>query len=158
MPEVESNRTHLFNNSTAETSRMDSDALAFDIHEQYLDQLYRQFNIEVNHALLFYLSNEVDPVIFVDQQEINVGRSDAMGRVVPEFDLESFSARENGVSRLHAQIIFDGEHYVVQDLHSTNGTWLNGQKLIPYEYHRIEDGSTVQFARIAMTAFVIHRS
>lgn len=34
-----------------------------------------------------------------------------------------------GVSRYHAEIRLDGGQYLVADLGSTNGTWLNGQRL-----------------------------
>jgi len=157
MPEMKSNRTTLFDEEKHATTKIDAHALEFDAHEQYLDQLYRQYNIEVNHALLFYISDEEEPMIFVDKEEINIGRGDEMGHIVPEFDLVPFGGREAGISRLHAQIMWDGEYYVIQDLHSTNNTWLNGNKLVPYQYYRIEDGATLQFARIALTAFVIKR-
>lgn len=158
MPEQKPQRTYLFENNAAETSKIDSEALAIDAHEQYLDQLYRQYNIEVNHAILFYISDEVEPVIFVDKGEINIGRGDHMGHIAPELDLENYNGRELGVSRLHAQIIFDGENYIIQDLHSTNYTWLNGRKLVPYQPYKINDGAGLQFGRLGMTAFVIQRS
>lgn len=143
--------------NTGKTQRLKADTVSLDAHEQYLDRLYRQYNIRVNHALLFYIENETEPIIFVDKDEINVGRQDDKGRITPELDLGLYDGADLGVSRLHAKIIRENDLYLIQDLHSTNHTWLNGHKLVPYQYVAINDGSIVQFGRLAMTVFIIQR-
>ncbi|MGJ3239071.1 MAG: FHA domain-containing protein [Anaerolineae bacterium] len=140
-----------------DTRDLDPLSLKLNVHEQYLERLYQQYNIKVDHALLFYVEEDQEPVIFVDKAEINVGRRDDNGRIIPEFDLSAYDGAESGVSRLHAKIVWDGEQYLIQDLHSTNHTWLNSHKLIPYQYSPIPDGAIIQFGRLAMTAFVIKR-
>lgn len=35
----------------------------------------------------------------------------------------------SNVSRHHARLIYDGEEYVIEDLNSTNGTFVNGVKI-----------------------------
>lgn len=37
--------------------------------------------------------------------------------------------RDNRVSRTHARIFADGSHYVVEDLNSRHGTWVNGEQI-----------------------------
>lgn len=150
--------TAILSDDANSTNKIDSEALSLDVHELYLDQLYRQYNIEVNHALLFYIANEAEPVIFVDKVEISVGRGDARGRINPEFDLGNFRGAELGVSRLHARIVWDNKRYLIQDIGSTNHTWINGQKIVPYQWHPIDDGYTLQFGKLALTAFVITRT
>ena len=140
-----------------ETRDLEMESVPFDMHEQYLENLYRQYNIRVNHALLFYVEGETEPIIFVDKTEINIGRQDARGRITPELDLSGFDGAERGVSRLHAKIVHINGRYLIQDLHSTNFTWLNGHKLIPYQYSPIPDGSVIQIGRLAMNVFVIKR-
>lgn len=60
------------------------------------------------------------------------------------------------VSRHHAQVawerIGDREGYVVQDLHSKNGTFINGLELT--EPHLLEDGDEIQIALRFKLAFV----
>lgn len=56
------------------------------------------------------------------------------------------------VSRVHAEISHDGEHFYVQDLKSTNETKLDGQVLPPFEKRRIRDGATITLADVALTA------
>ncbi|MCZ7670870.1 MAG: FHA domain-containing protein [Chloroflexi bacterium] len=44
-------------------------------------------------------------------------------------DLEPMGAAAYGVSRRHAQIVRTDDKFVFEDLRSTNGTWINGQRL-----------------------------
>lgn len=152
------NNTSLLVNNGHSTSKIDTESLSLDVRDQYLDQLYRQYNIEVNHALLFYIASHQEPMIFVDKAEVNVGRGDARGRITPEFDLSYYGGSELGVSRLHSRIVRDDNVYLIQDLGSTNYTWLNGQRMIPYQWYQLDDGHTLQFGKLATTVFVIERN
>jgi hypothetical protein len=58
-------------------------------------------------------------------------------------DLAPYEALEKGVSRLHAAIYRNESTLVIQDLHSTNGTVLNGQRLSPNEQQRLHDGDVI---------------
>ncbi len=51
------------------------------------------------------------------------------------------------VSRLHSQIDYINEDYYITDLNSTNGTYLNGQRLAPHEQVKLSLGDHIQFAR-----------
>lgn len=48
----------------------------------------------------------------------------------------SFGDGERRVSSHHAEIIRKGDHYVLHDLGSTNGTMINGRRVIASELHR----------------------
>ena len=139
------------------TRQLSEESMDFDMHAEYLDQLYRQYNIKVDNALLFYIDSEPEPMIFVDKREINIGRQDSAGHITPEMDLNEHNGGERGVSRLHAQIKFKEGKYLLQDLHSTNGTWLDGKKLVPYQRYELRDGSMLQLGRLMTRVFVIQR-
>lgn len=49
-----------------------------------------------------------------------------------------------GVSREHARVSFDGEHYYVEDLESRNGTRVNGKRI---KRHRLRDGDVIQISK-----------
>jgi len=51
----------------------------------------------------------------------------------PNIDLTPYQATSLGVSRLHAKLTRQIETVMVEDLGSVNGTFLNGQKLVPYQ-------------------------
>ena len=52
------------------------------------------------------------------------------------------------VSRFHAKIEQENEQFFLVDLNSTNGTFINGQRLEPNARHRICQGDLIAFAEI----------
>jgi hypothetical protein len=53
------------------------------------------------------------------------------------------------ISRYHAKITKEEEHYYITDLNSTNGTFINGQMLQTYEKKEIVLGDEISFANIS---------
>lgn len=56
------------------------------------------------------------------------------------------------VSREHAVILEDiyegdGQGYILRDMGSTNGTWLNGKKIKRGNQEQLEDGAVIRFAK-----------
>jgi pSer/pThr/pTyr-binding forkhead associated (FHA) protein len=69
-----------------------------------------------------------------------IGRWDAENLIFPEVDLDSEDP-EAKVSRRHARITISGTEASIEDLGSTNGTYLNrGRRLIPGQPFRIING------------------
>ena len=54
------------------------------------------------------------------------------------------------VSRIHAEISWDGEHFFIKDLKSLNGTKVDGQALAPHEKRRLRDGASVTLADVTL--------
>jgi DNA-binding winged helix-turn-helix (wHTH) protein len=57
------------------------------------------------------------------------------------------------VSRLHTEIRCEGKRYVIIDLGSTNGTFLNGQALEPNRRHPLTHGDLIQIATVVVLRF-----
>lgn len=55
------------------------------------------------------------------------------------------------VSRMHARVIREEDHYYIEDLNSTNGTYKNGLALQPYEKRRLEEGDELKIGRVLLT-------
>ncbi|MBN1679573.1 MAG: FHA domain-containing protein [Anaerolineae bacterium] len=55
-------------------------------------------------------------------------------------DLTHLRAKQHGVSREHCQLRRRDNHLIVIDLASTNGTYLNGKALLPYQEHIVAHG------------------
>ncbi len=53
---------------------------------------------------------------------------------------------EQGVSRKHAEIVAKDLEFHIEDLSTTNGTFVNDKK-IPAEGHRLQDGDGIRLAR-----------
>jgi hypothetical protein len=76
-------------------------------------------------------SIEGEELLVSIEEAILVGRMhgwDGEHRII---DLSPFGAYEKGVSRRHLRIRRRGTLIYVADLGSSNGTWLNGQRLVP---------------------------
>ena len=59
------------------------------------------------------------------------------------FDLTEFQASGLGVSRRHCLLLQRGCEVIVMDLDSTNGTYINGRRLLPHRVHAVTQGDRV---------------
>lgn len=82
--------------------------------------------------------------------ELILGRFDASTQFSPEVDLQAYGATDKGVSRRHASIIRrDGALHIV-DLDTPNGTYLNGQRLIPHQARVLRDGDNIRLGHLVL--------
>ncbi|WP_248925606.1 DUF6382 domain-containing protein [Paenibacillus hamazuiensis] len=49
-----------------------------------------------------------------------------------------------GVSRAHVEFMQTDGHYMVKDLGSKNGSFLNGEQMVPYKVYSLKEGDTVK--------------
>jgi len=75
--------------------------------------------------------------------ETNIGRWDADSGIFPDVDLDEDDA-EAKVSRRHARIVNHNSQFFIEDLGSTNGTFVNrGRRLLPGKRHMLQNGDEV---------------
>lgn len=89
--------------------------------------------------------------------ETVIGRSDG-GTVKPDIDLSAHDAAVLGVSRLHVALNYNAESNLlsIADMKSANGTYINGQKLLPQEVRVLRDGDELRIGRLAVRAYFQH--
>jgi len=90
-----------------------------------------------------------DPLLVRVDDEI------VLGRVTPNstkclVDLTAHRAGLLGVSRQHAVITRRGREYTIEDLRSTNGTWVNEQWLVPGQPHTLTSGDQIQLGELIL--------
>ena len=85
------------------------------------------------------------------KSEFLVGREDPVSNIYPDIDLTPHKGEEHGVSRMHAKIYAQGAQYLIEDLNSTNSTYLNRQKLAAKTPTPIKDGDEVRFGKVEAT-------
>ncbi|MBO4416349.1 MAG: FHA domain-containing protein, partial [Lachnospiraceae bacterium] len=52
-----------------------------------------------------------------------------------------------GISRYHMKIDREGDDFTISDLNSTNGTFINGERLAPHLPHRIRRGDELRIGK-----------
>lgn len=82
--------------------------------------------------------------------EVVVGRYNRSTGFYPTIDLSPVEGKKKGVSRRHATINQRGDLIFITDHGSLNGTYLNGQRLIPDQARIVRDGDTIRIAHITL--------
>lgn len=91
------------------------------------------------------------PVVASGSSDIVLGRF-SPGDPSPTVDLTPYHGSLMGVSRQHAIIKRDSTGYCIQDIGSTNGTWLNEEKLTPYKSYPIHSGDLIRLGQLGINA------
>lgn len=99
--------------------------------------------------VILHVKDASEPMTILPKGRLVVGRSDNNSSVQPDIDLAPFGAIEKGVSRQHAAIELSGDDtLMVLDVGSSNGTYLNGQRLLPNQPRVLRDGDEVRFGKL----------
>jgi len=103
------------------------------------------------------LSKMTDPRLVVTGAPIPLPKDDVLiGRVrpgvtpVPDVDLVPHGGDQMGVSRQHARMLHGSGGWVLEDLNSTNGTFLNGKQVSPGQQVRVLTGDIVRFGTLTL--------
>lgn len=91
-------------------------------------------------------SGQIVPL--ADRDEFTLGRITEGQPIMPDVDLSPFNAYANGVSRLHAVIKREGEKATIIDLGSSNGTYINGNRIIPHAEQPVNHGDLIYLGKL----------
>jgi len=111
------------------------------------------------HAkLVIHRGRSVGKEFPLSDDEAHIGRWDADGGILPDVDLDSDDP-EAKVSRRHARITRRGGQYFIEDLGSTNGTFINrGRRLLPGDRQPLRDGDEVIVGKTFLKFHVLGQS
>ena len=100
-------------------------------------------NDKAHARLVIERGKSIGKQFMLNSPESNIGRWDADGGIFPDVDLDSDDP-EAKVSRRHARItLLEGKHFL-EDLGSTNGTFVNrGKRLHPGTRQPLNDGDEI---------------
>ncbi len=85
------------------------------------------------------------------KSEFLIGREDPVSNIYPDIDLTPHKGEDYGVSRMHAKIYVQNGQYLVEDLNSTNSTYVNRQKLAPKMPAALKEGDELRFGKVEAT-------
>ncbi|OGO28405.1 MAG: hypothetical protein A2Z16_09130 [Chloroflexi bacterium RBG_16_54_18] len=84
------------------------------------------------------------------QDEITIGRVDLVRNIFPDIDLSGYGGESNGVSRMHARLVLQSNLVYIEDLNSTNYTFVNKLRLQPGQPYPVSDGDEIRLGLLAM--------
>lgn len=82
--------------------------------------------------------------------EALIGRLDLKTGFRPQIDFTNADGKELGVSRRHATINQRGDLIFVTDHNSLNGTYLNGQRLVPEQARVMRDSDSLRIGHVTL--------
>lgn len=92
----------------------------------------------------------------VGRNEFTFGRVTEGQPILPDIDLSPYEAYAQGVSRLHASIKVAGTRVTIMDLGSSNGTRVNGQKIIPHVDYPLSHGDIISLGKLKFQILLNH--
>lgn len=99
--------------------------------------------VGVHSVLIIERGGAANTEFPLTNEESQIGRWDADNGIFPDIDLDAFDA-DAKVSRRHARVIHRDGIFMVEDLGSTNGTFVNrGRRLLPGSPHVLADGDEI---------------
>lgn len=101
-------------------------------------------------SFALWIANTGRRQIFELNQEILIGRADTANQVFPDLDLAPDGGIEGGVSRRHARITFREGIPYVEDLNSTNHSYLNSVRLEPLVPQALHHGDELRLGMISL--------
>lgn len=122
---------------------------ASDLYRIYFGE--RPPSIEVAIAKMVVMDTDtLAQFPIAPDNEVTIGRVDPHRGIRPEIDLTKFDPASR-ISRRHARITSRGSQFFIEDLGSSNGTIINGQKrLKPQEPYPLTAGDVVKIGETTM--------
>ncbi|MEO1095161.1 MAG: FHA domain-containing protein [Cyanobacteria bacterium J06638_28] len=107
--------------------------------------------IQVNQFKLFHTQTNTPIELPPQLTLIHLGKPNE--RVPPTIDVSGFPNSEI-VSRIHANIRVEGDIYYVEDVGSSNGTYINNMPLAPGNRHRLRPGDRIALGKGDKVTFI----
>jgi len=90
----------------------------------------------------------------VGRTEFTLGRVTEGQPILPDIDLTPYEAYSQGVSRLHAALKIMNQRVAIMDLGSSNGTRVNGQKIVPNVDYPVGNGDMLALGRLRIQMLI----
>jgi len=126
---------------------------SFDAEYLDIDERVDPFHEEdtgTNDAIPWVIELKVEDENAILRAEVReaatIGRGSGPG--ASDVDLSPYGGLEAGVSRRHAIILARKKFLSIRDLNSTNGTFINGLRLMPQQDVPLEHNDELQFGKL----------
>jgi ribosomal protein L40E len=115
------------------------------------------FNTQLQQQTIKLLHVQTNTNIELPQNltVIHIGKPN--DKIPPDIDVSGFPNSEI-VSRIHADIRVEGDAYFIEDVGSSNGTYINRRPLQPGDRHRLRAGDRIALGKGDLVTFLFQIS
>ena len=103
-------------------------------------------------VILLVEGHSANPIHISLTHQLVLGRAAGMHQD-PCLNLAAYGAAEKGVSHQHATLELIGKTVMLTDLSSTNGTFLNGQRLSPNQQCLVRSGDEIRLGQLVISIY-----
>ncbi|BAZ45021.1 FHA domain-containing protein [Chondrocystis sp. NIES-4102] len=111
--------------------------------------------LQIQIASLLHLQSNTTINLPDDLDVIHIGKPN--GQIPPDIDIAGFPDSEV-VSRIHADIRVEGDSFYIEDVGSSNGTYVNHAPLVPGNRHRLRAGDRIALGKGDLVTFIFQLS
>ncbi len=111
----------------------------------------------LNKGIVLYVAGEIRPLIIRGKSEIILGRKSGESDTTT-VDMTQFRGHLLGVSRRHARIKLSDDGYLLEDLNSTNGTWLNERRVVGSSSYVVTNGDQIRLGQLVLYIYFSSQS
>lgn len=118
------------------------------------DQEHLEYLLHQHYdGLVLFVAGQKQPIILKNLMKIVLGRQEGAS-TTPLLNLTPYGAQSLGVSRQHAMIkAADNGRYVIEDMNSTNGTFVNENRLKPDMPQTLYNGDLMRLGQLIMFVY-----
>lgn len=129
---------------------MEEEKQKFEVLQEEYDVFHKNFGIDNTGGTQIITTRDKERFLYSvqDIEPQYIYFSDTKKIVGKDVKRAQVCIPQGGVSRVHALLLREDSEYMVEDLNSTNGTWVNGKALIPREPYSLKEGDRVRFAEM----------
>jgi FHA domain/Double zinc ribbon len=106
-------------------------------------------------ARLFHVQSDKEIELPQSLSVIHIGKPN--DRIPPDIDVSGFTNSEI-VSRIHADIRVEADAHYVEDVGSSNGTYINNLPLLPGNRHKLRPGDRISLGKGDLVTFLFQLS
>lgn len=104
-------------------------------------------------VVVMYVQEADEPLVLLVDEPTVLGRGNIDRKRNPDIDLTVYDAFALGVSSRHAGLQRQGSQLVLTDLASTNGTYLNGERLEEYQPVILHDSDEIRLGKLKIALY-----
>ncbi len=111
-------------------------------------------NVSLDAEIALYVVDAKQTMQLAGRTEFTMGRVAEGQPILPDVDLSPFEAYSQGVSRLHAALKIARNRVSILDLGSSNGTRVNGQKIVPHVDYPLNHGDIIALGKLKLQIII----